>query len=69
MRFQSGENHGFIKLEIAHDGARAEFTAVDTIESRNYNAFVKAAFDIEKGAGSARFTKTEGLGFRQGILF
>lgn len=69
VRFQSGENHGFIKLEIAHDGARAEFTAVDTIESRNYNAFVKAAFDIEKGAGSARFTKTEGLGFRQGILF
>ncbi|MEO1243418.1 MAG: alkaline phosphatase D family protein [Pseudomonadota bacterium] len=69
VRYLSGENHGFIDLDITHDGAHAEFVAVDTIESRNYNGFTKVAFDIEKKNGAAAFTDADGLRFKEGFLF
>ncbi len=69
VRYISGESHGYIDLTITHDAARAEFIGVDTIESRNYNGFTKAAFDIEKKNGAAKFTDSDGLGFKEGILF
>ncbi|MHA7871828.1 MAG: alkaline phosphatase D family protein [Hyphococcus sp.] len=69
VRYLSGENHGFIDLTITHDGARAAFQAVDTIDSRNYNAFTKVAFDIAKRDGAAAFTDADGLGFKEGFLF
>ena len=69
VRYLSGAHHGYIDLNITHDGARAEFMAVDTVESQNYNAFRLAAFDIEKEDGAATFTDSDGLGFKQGFLF
>lgn len=69
VRYLSGENHGFIKLEVTHDSARAEYMAVDTIESRNYNAFTKVAFDIEKSDGVAQIADADGLSFREGFVF
>jgi len=69
VRYLSGEHHGFIDLNIGRDAARAEFIAVDTIESRNYNAFVKVAFDIEKTKDGAAFADVDGLGFKEGFLF
>ena len=69
VRYLSGQHHGFIKLDVGRDAARAEFTAVDTIESRDYNAFVHAAFDIRKTEKGARFVNADGLTFRQGRLF
>ena len=69
VRYLSGEHHGYIDLEITRSAARAEFVAVDTIESGNYSAFIKAAFDIEKKKGSAEFSDADGLGFKEGILF
>lgn len=69
VRYLSGENHGFIDLDITHDGARAEFVAVDTIESRNYNGFTKVAFDIEKKDNAATFADADGLRFKEGFLF
>lgn len=69
VRYLSGESHGYIDLTVTHDAARAEFKAVDTVESRNYNGFTKAAFDIEKKNGAATFADADGLGFKEGILF
>ena len=69
VRYLSGEHHGFIHLRIKRDTARAEFVAVDTIESRNYNAFVHAAFDIKRTRDGAEFTDADGLGFKEGFLF
>lgn len=69
VRYLSGENHGFIDLEITRDAARAEYVAVDTIESGNYNAFTQVAFDIEKKNGAATFADADGLGFKEGFLF
>ncbi|MEM9617359.1 MAG: alkaline phosphatase D family protein [Pseudomonadota bacterium] len=69
VRYLSGESHGFIDLDITHDGARAEFVAVDTIESRNYNGFTKVAFDIEKKNNAATFSDADGLRFKEGFLF
>ena len=69
IRFLSGEFHGYIDLTITREAARAEFIAVDTIESRNYNAFTHAAFDIAKTAGDAKFVGADGLGFKERYLF
>ena len=69
VRYLSGEYHGFIDLTITRDTARAEFKAVDTIESGNYNAFTHAAFDIEKTGDGAAFSDADGLGFKEGFLF
>ncbi len=69
VRYLSGEYHGYISLTVNHDNARAEFVAVDTIESQNYNAFTKAAFDIKKSKDGAKFSDADGLGFKEGFLF
>ncbi|WDI32315.1 alkaline phosphatase D family protein [Hyphococcus flavus] len=69
VRYLSGEHHGFIHLTVTKESARAEFRAVDTIESGNYNGFTKVAFDIEKKKGSAKFSDADGLGFKEGFLF
>ena len=69
IRYISGENHGYIDLDVTRDHARAEFVAVDTVESRNYNAFTQVAFDIDRKKGSAQFTDADGLGFKEGFLF
>ncbi len=69
VRYLSGASHGFIDLTIERDAARAIFRAVDTIESRNYNAYDEAAFDIDRKDGPARFADADGLGFKEGFLF
>lgn len=66
VRYLSGENHGYIALDFERDRAQARFMAVDTIESRNYRAFEKAAFAIRPGA---RFGAPKGLGVKERILF
>ena len=69
VRYLSGENHGYISLHITPEKARAEYKAVDTIESQNYQAFTKVAFDIKKSNDGAEFDDADGLGFREGFLF
>ncbi len=69
VRYLSGEHHGFIDLHVERDSARAAFMAVDTIESRNYNAFEKAGFDIARTQGGAAFKDSDGLKFKENILF
>lgn len=68
VRYLSGADHGFIDLDVGRDLARARFMAVDTVESRDYNAFEKAAFDIERKSGAA-FAGADGLGLKEGFLF
>ena len=69
VRYLSGASHGFIDLTINRDTARAVFHAVDTIETPNYNAYVQAAFDIDRKDGPARFADIDGVGFKEGFLF
>ncbi|MEZ5893029.1 MAG: alkaline phosphatase D family protein [Parvularculaceae bacterium] len=69
VRYLSGENHGFILLTITRESAKADYMAVDTIESPSYNAFVKASFDIKKTADGAKFDGAHGLGFKERFLF
>ncbi len=69
VRYLSGASHGFIDLTIERETARAVFRAVDTVTSRNYNAFDEAAFDIDRKDGPARFADADGLGFKEGFLF
>lgn len=69
VRYLSGEHHGFIHLTLTKEAARAEFRAVDTVESGAYNAFTKVAFNIVRKDGSAQFVDTDGLTLKEGFLF
>ncbi|MGE0408069.1 MAG: alkaline phosphatase [Amphiplicatus sp.] len=53
VRYLSGEDHGYIALEIGRTEAKAHFMAVDTIERPDYNAFEKAVFTIRNREGVA----------------
>lgn len=69
VRYLSGENHGYISLEIGRDSATARFIAVDTIESPNYSAFEKASFAVRKSGEGARFAGVEDVSFKERMLF
>ena len=69
MRYLSGDDHGYIDLHVTKNAARARYMAVDTVESPDYQAFEKAAFDIAKKDGVAMFKDTDGLSFKEGWLF
>lgn len=69
VRYLSGEDHGYIDLQVRRDGADARFIGVDTIESPSYNVFEKAAFAIGKANGVAKFKGAKDLTFKEGWLF
>ena len=69
VRYLSGENHGFIELEISREEINARFMAVDTVDSPSYNGFEKARFRIEKSDRHARFAGAKGLSFKERFLF
>ena len=50
-----GRYRGFIRLEIDHDGAHADFVTVTNIESRNYNTQLVHSVDIESRGGTLRY--------------
>jgi alkaline phosphatase D len=50
-----GHYRGFIRLQIDHDGAHADFVTVSTVESRNYNTRIVHAVDIENSGGRLRY--------------
>jgi alkaline phosphatase D len=70
VRYLSGENHGYIFLDIRRSGASAKFIAVDTIEAAEYGAFEKAGFEIRKRRnGAARFAGVSGVTLKERFLF
>lgn len=69
IRYLSGENHGYISLELGRDSATGRFMAVDTIESPNYTAFEQAAFAIKKTAEGAHFAGVKDVSFKERMLF
>jgi phosphodiesterase/alkaline phosphatase D-like protein len=69
VRYISGEDHGYIALEIGREAIRAAFVAVDTIEAPTYTAFEKAAFTIRKSAGDAQFVDVDGLTLAERVVF
>ena len=70
VRYLSGNDHGYIDLTVTPQKAKARFMAVDTITETDYNAFEKVAFEISKKSdGGIKFTDTDGLGFKQRVLF
>lgn len=50
-----GRYRGFIRLEIDHDGAHADFVTVTNIESRNYNTQIVHSADIESRGDTLRY--------------
>lgn len=50
-----GRHRGFIRLEINHHGGHADFIAVSTVESREYETKIIHSVDIEKNQNSLKF--------------
>lgn len=50
-----GRYRGFIRLEIDHDGARADFVTVSTVESQSYNVRTVRSVDIQPHDGTLRY--------------
>lgn len=50
-----GRYRGFIRLEIDHDGAHADFVTVTNVESRDYNIRIVHSVDIESRDGTLRY--------------
>ncbi|MFQ5562631.1 MAG: alkaline phosphatase D family protein [Parvularculaceae bacterium] len=69
VRYLSGDDHGYIDLEVTRKAAKARFIAVDTIEDRAYNAFTKAAFDIRETSNGVKFARGGNLTFKEWVLF
>lgn len=69
VRYISGEDHGYIALTVSRDSVDAQFIAVDTIETPQYEAFEKAAFTIKKSGGAAQFAGVRGLSVKERAVF
>ena len=50
-----GRYRGFIRLEIDHDSAHADFVTVTNVESRNYNTQIVHSVDVENQGGTLRY--------------
>jgi len=50
-----GRYRGFIRLEITHDGAHADFVTVTNVETRDYETRIVHAMDIEQAEGTLRY--------------
>ena len=50
-----GRYRGFIRLEIDHDGAHADFVRVTDVESQEYDIRIVRSVDIERFGGTLRY--------------
>ena len=50
-----GHYRGFIRLDVTHDGAHADFIAVTNIESRDYESRIVHSMDIASSDGTLRY--------------
>ncbi|TDJ74568.1 MAG: alkaline phosphatase, partial [Proteobacteria bacterium] len=55
VAWTDGRYRGFIRLEIDHDGAHADFVTVTNIESRNYTTQIVHSVNIESRGGTLRY--------------
>ncbi len=69
VRYISGEDHGYIALTVTRDKIDAQFMAVSTIETPQYEAFEKAAFTIRKSGRAAQFADVRGLSLAERAVF
>lgn len=69
VRYLSGEGHGFLDLEVTRERAQAQFIAVDTIDSPDYAAYVRASFSVRKKKGAPAFDGVSKVSFKQRVLF
>ncbi|RLA35041.1 MAG: alkaline phosphatase [Gammaproteobacteria bacterium] len=51
-----GRYRGFIRLELDHDGAHADFVTVTNVETRSYSTKIVRSVDIESRDGTLRYT-------------
>ena len=69
VRYLSGEDHGYIDLEVTPNDAKARYVAIDNIESAEYNAFEKLSLSIKRTKSAAKFAGVKGLDLKERALF
>ena len=50
-----GRYRGFIRLDITHEGAHADYVTVTNVETRDYDVQIVHSLDIESSGGSLRY--------------
>jgi alkaline phosphatase D len=50
-----GRYRGFIRLDIDHDTAHADYVTVTNVESRDYDIRIVHAVDVESAGGTLRY--------------
>ena len=50
-----GRYRGFIRLEIDHDGAHADFVRVSNVESRDYDIEIVRSVDIKSNGSTLQY--------------
>ena len=50
-----GRYRGFIRLELTHESARADFVTVTDVETREYTTRIVHSMDIESTDGTLRY--------------
>ena len=51
----NGRHNGYIRLAIDHDGARADYVVMSTIESRDYDTSILRTANIANANGKLRY--------------
>ncbi|MCI5044997.1 MAG: alkaline phosphatase D family protein [Aquisalinus sp.] len=69
VRYYDPQHHGYIDLTVTKDRIHADLIGLDTVESRDYTAFVTAAFDIKKKRNTVEFKNPRGLGPAERFLY
>lgn len=70
VRYYSGDTRGYIALTLRADGrGSADFIAMSTIESPEYEAYVLASFGFKKTNGTIEFDRIRYVGMKDEALF
>ncbi len=70
VRYYSGEMRGYIALTLDAEGrGSADFVAMSTVESPEYEAYVLASFGFKKKDGTIEFDRIRHVGMKDEALF
>ncbi|MEM9810200.1 MAG: alkaline phosphatase D family protein [Pseudomonadota bacterium] len=69
VRYVDGVNNGYIRLDLYGDAGQADFISMSTIDSPDYTAVRTASFGLRHKDGTLELARSEGLGFKEKILY
>lgn len=69
VRYMDAVNKGYMLLSFEEDRGEARLISMSTVESPSYQAIETASFALVKENGTVAYKESEGLGFKERVLF